>query len=214
MDIYRRSGIFTGILFIAATAAGVAGLSAQPMLGAPDFLAKASAGEPTVLFSALMVFVMGLACGGIAIAMYPVLRRYGEAMALGAVGFRIMEGAFHCAGAVLILLMASLSREFVKAGPAEAARFQALGTLIAEGREWTISVGAILCWCAGASLYYALFFKTKLVPRWLSLWGLIGIALAIGASLLVLFRRATDKVMALWLIVKGFDPKALIKKDA
>jgi hypothetical protein len=222
MDLYRRSGMAAGILLIVATAAGVAALSTQPFMDAPDYLARISASEPGVLISALLILVMGLACAGIAIAMYPVLRKCGEGMALGAAGFRIMEGVFHCLGAVLVLLMASLSREFVKAGTAEAAAFQGLGALLVEARSWVGSVAATLCWCVGAFLYYVLFFKAKLVPRWLSLWGLVGIALAFAACLLILFRLTTDKealhsllnlpvaiqemVLAVWLIAKGFNP--------
>ena len=118
MDTYRRSGIVTGILFIAATAAGIPLLFAQSLLSAPDYLTKISANEPTVLAGALLVFIMGWAGAGIGISMYPILRRHNEGLALGAAGFRIIEGVFHSIGAVLILLLATLSREFIKAGPA------------------------------------------------------------------------------------------------
>lgn len=225
MDTYRRSGIVTGILFIAATAPGILALLLPPILDAPDSLLRISANEPTVLARAFLVFIMGWAGAGIGISMYPILRRHNEGLALGAAGFRIIEGVFHCINAVLILLLATLSREFIKAGPADIAQFQSLGTLLAEGRIWVRDVAALPAWCIGAYLYYALFFKTRLVPRWLSLWGLVGITLTVTASILILFRQIApmstvqllmnlpifpqEMVLAIWLIVKGFNPSAI-----
>jgi hypothetical protein len=224
MDSDRRSGIVTGILFIAATAAGTLAVFAQPVLNAPDYLTRIAANEPTVLAGALLVFIMGWAGAGIGIAMYPVLRRHNEGLALGAAGFRIIEGVLICIGAVLILLLATLSQEFIKAGPAALAQFQSLGALLAEGRVWVRDVAALPSWCIGAYLYYSLFFQTRLVPRWLSVWGLAGITLVVAASTLVLFRQIApmstaqllmsfpialqEMVLAIWLIVKGFNPSA------
>ena len=224
MDTYRRSGIVTGILFIAATAAGTLSLFAQPILDAPDYLTKISANEPTVLAGAFLLFIMGWAGAGIGISMYPILRRHNEGLALGAAGFRIIEGVFDGIGAVLILLLATLSREFIKEGPAGLAQFQSLGALLKEGRTWVGDVAALPAWCIGAYLYYSLFFKTRLVPRWLSVWGLAGITLTVAASILVLFRQIAplstaqllmnlpiapqEIVLAIWLIVRGFNPSA------
>jgi hypothetical protein len=230
MDTYRKSGIVTGILFIVATAAGILSLFAGPILDAPDYLTRISANEPTVLTGAFLVFIMGWAGAGIGISMYPVLRKYNEGLALGAAGFRIIEGVFHCIGAVLILLLATLSRELIKAGPAGLAQFQNLGTLLREGRTWVGDVAALPSWCIGAYLYYSVFYKTRLVPRWLSLWGLAGITLTVAASVLVLFRQITpfstaqllmnlpiapqEMVLAIWLIVKGFNPSATASAQA
>jgi hypothetical protein len=211
-------------LFIAATAAGTLALFALPSLNAPDYLTKISANEPTVLAGALLVFIMGWAGAGIGISMYPVLRKYNEGLALGAAGFRIIEAVFHCIGAVLILLLATLRREFMKAGPADLAQFQNLGALLREGRTWLGDVTSLPAWCIGAYLYYSLFYRTRLVPRWLSLWGLAGITLVVASSMLVLFRQIAslstaqmllslpialqEMVLAIWLIVKGFNPSA------
>ena len=225
MDTYRRSGIVTGILFIAATAAGTLCLFTQGPVDAPDYLTQISANAPRVLAGALLVFIMGWAGAAIGISMYPILRRHNEGLALGAAGFRIIEGALTSINAVLILLLVTLSREFIKAGPADLAQFQNLGTLLAEGRTWVRDVAALPAWCIGAFLYYALFFKTRLVPRWLSVWGLAGITLFMATCMLVLFRQMApfstaqvlmsipigiqEMVLAVWLIVKGFNPSAI-----
>ena len=168
---------------------------------------------------------MGWAGAGIGISMYPILRRHNEGLALGAAGFRIIEGALTCINAVLILLLVTLSREFIKAGSGDLAQFQNLGTLLTEGRTWVRDVAALPAWCIGAFLYYALFFKMRLVPRWLSVWGLAGVTLTVAGSMLVLFRQIApmstvqmimnlpifpqEMVLAIWLIVKGFNRSAI-----
>jgi hypothetical protein len=68
----------------------------------------------------------------------------------------------------------------------------------------------------GALMFYFLLYTSKLVPRWLSVWGLLGAVLYFGAPLLRMFGLSFDylmgplaiqeMVMALWLIVKGFEP--------
>ena len=78
--------------------------------------------------------------------------------------------------------------------------------------------------CTGATLYYLIFYRSQLIPRWLSVWGLVGTVLCLTAGLLVLFQSIAvlsstqvvlslpigvqEMVLAVWLIVKGFSPKA------
>jgi hypothetical protein len=86
--------------------------------------------------------------------------------------------------------------------------------------------GAVLAFCLGALMYYIIFYQTKLVPRWLSGWGLVGVALLAIAALLVMFGviaplstsqvvlalpiAVQEMALAVWLIFKGFNPKILM----
>jgi len=83
----------------------------------------------------------------------------------------------------------------------------------------------VLAFYTGATLYYLVFYRSQLIPRWLSVWGLAGTVLGLVAGLLVLFQSIAvlsgtqvvlnlpiavqEMVLAVWLIVKGFSPKAL-----
>lgn len=225
MDTYRRSGIVTGTLFLAADAAGFLSFIARPFLDGPDFLMKISANQSTVIAGALLVLVMGWADAGIGISMYPILRKYNEGLALGAAGFRTIDGVFHGIGAVLMLFLVSVSRLLSEAAPGGIAQLQNLGTLLLEGRTWVGDVAALSAWCIGAFLYYCLFYRTRLVPRWLSVWGLAGITLTMAASMLVLFQviatlstvqlvmylpgALQEIVLAIWLIVRGYNGSAI-----
>jgi hypothetical protein len=225
MSSDRKIAIIAGVLFITATVAGIlSSVFTEPILGAPDYLIKISENENHVIIGALFVLVMGFACAGIAISLYPILRKYNEGLALGSVGFRIFEGMLWVINAIGLLL--TLSKEFVKAGTPGASSFQTSAILIRAAGDWISNLVALLAWCLGALMYYYIFYQTKLIPRWLAAWGLIGITLTLIACALVLFHLINsgspiqialflpialqEMVLAVWLIVKGFNSSALL----
>jgi hypothetical protein len=83
-----------------------------------------------VTIGALLAFIAAAASVGIAISLYPILRKYDEGLALGAVGFRLIEGVFYIIGVMGLLLLLTLSQEFVKAGAPDSSYFQTLGVLL------------------------------------------------------------------------------------
>jgi hypothetical protein len=221
----RKRAIGTGILFIVATLMGLVG---DGILGdglrAPDFLGAISADRSRLILAALAKVVGDAASVGIAISLYPVLRRHAEGLALGSVCFRLIEGVFYLISCLCLLSLAPLAAEAAKAGSALAAQARELGELI-QGIGSLAGFGlAVIAFCIGASMYYYVFFRTRLVPRWLSLWGLIALALLLAMLVLGMFEGAIkptgirlllampifaqEIVLAVWLIAKGFDPVA------
>ncbi len=230
MNSNRKAAIIVGVLFIIAT---VAALLSKPFLGpidASNYLVSISANGNQVTIGALLAFIAAAASASIAISLYPILRKYREGLALGAVGFRLIEGVFYIVGVIGILSLVTLSQEFVKAGSPDSSYFQTLGALLLAGYHWAGNVGSLLAFCLGALIYYYIFFQTKLVPRWLSVWGLVGAALCMVAGLLVMFRAigpmstvqivlalpigVQEMVLAVWLIVKGFNPPVVASLSA
>jgi hypothetical protein len=223
----RKIAIIAGVLFITATVAGIlSSVFTGPILGNPDYLIKISTNENQVIIGALFTLVMGFAGAGIAISLYPILRKYNEGLALGSVGFRIIEGMLWIINAIGLLLLLTLSKEFVKAGTPGSSSFQTSAILIRAAGDWVSNVVVLLAWCLGALMYYYIFYQTKLIPRWLAAWGLIGIILTLIACGLVLFRLINswstiqivlflpialqEMFLAVWLIVKGFNSSALL----
>ena len=226
MNSSRKIAIIAGVLFIIATVASLLGtVFTKPILDATDYLIKISANENRMAIGALFKFIAAAASAGIAISLYPILKKYNQGLALGSVGFRIIEGMLGIVGVICLLLLTTLSREFVKAGAPDSSYFQTSGVLIVAGRDWIGNVPGLLAFGLGALMYYYIFFQTKLVPRWLSGWGLIGIILIIVISMLVMFRvigpmsttqiilavpiGLQEMVLAVWLIVKGFNPSVI-----
>jgi hypothetical protein len=116
MNTSRKAALIAGILFILADVSGVLStVLSMPITGASDYLSKISANAGLVTLSAFLELAMGCACAGIAIAMYPVLKKTHPGLALGSVGFRIVEGVFEIAGAIGMLLLVTIGIEFSKA---------------------------------------------------------------------------------------------------
>jgi len=184
-----------------------------------NYLASVSANANEVTTGVLLEFVAAIASASIAISLYPVLRRYNEGLALGAVGFRLIEGVFDIVGVVCLLSLVTLSQDFAKVAAPDPS-FQTSGTVLLAGYHSASNVAALLAFCIGATLYYLVFYQARLVPRWLSGWGLVGTALAMVAGLLGMFGvigplstpqavlalpiAVQEMVIAVWLIVKGF----------
>jgi hypothetical protein len=230
MNTNRKTAIIVGVLFIIGTVAGVLSvIFTGPILGASNFLINVSANENQVRIGALLVLIMALACAGIAIWLYPVLKKHNEALALGSVGFRIIENVLAIVSAVCLLSLLPLCQEYVKAGAPPASYFQTLGTLLL-GAQKMISNISLIPFCLGALMYYYVFYQSKLIPRWLSGWGLLAIIMNLASALLVLFALIgpfstaqvvlslpiflQEMVFAVWLIVKGLNPSAVASGSA
>jgi hypothetical protein len=216
----RKAAHLTGVLFIAATVADLLGAVVRPPLTGPAALDGIAASPERVAASALLLAIAAFACAGVAIAMYPVLRRTDATLALGSVAFRTLEAAAYLVAVMCLLTLGSIARVAGPAGAAPATT-DALGGLLLSLREHA-AVAGVLAFCLGATLYYRLLFRARLVPRWLSGWGMAAIALLAVAALLALAedRPVTgyallglpilvqEMVLAAWLIVKGFAPQA------
>jgi hypothetical protein len=218
----RRIAVITGVIFIIATVAALAAGPFIPGLAGPDFLARFSADTNRVAVAALLGLVAAFASGGIAIAMYPVTRRANTGLALGSVVFRAIEATFYSVEVVILLSLLTLGQQFETAGAAERTVFQAIGNTLVSLRDYAALVG-VFAFCLGALMYYTLFFQSRLLPRWLSGFGIVAILLMATACVLALFsgNRITsyiplafpiflqEMVLAVWLIVKGFNPAAI-----
>jgi len=230
MNSDRKTAITVGVLFIVATVLNVLGKNIyQPILDAPDYLINISANENQVIIGGLLVLFSAFASASIAIWLYPILKKHHEALALGSVGFRVMEGMLYIVGVVGLLSLLTLSQEYVKAGASNASLYQVSGTVLLAIKTWAGQLG-VIAFTLGAMMYYYVFYQSKLIPRWLSVWGFIGASLSLAAALLTNFGLLVpfstvfillqlpiglqEMVLAVWLIVKGFNPSAVASLSA
>jgi hypothetical protein len=220
----RATARITGILFIIATAASILSLPFLQSINASTYLVDVSANGNLVTAGAMLLFIAAAASASIAISMYPILRRNNPGLALGAVGFRLIEAVFYIVGVVGLLSLLTLSQEFVSAGAPASSYYQALGALTLAGYHLAGNVASLLSFSLGALMYYIIFYRTRLVPRWLSGWGLIAISLTMVSGVLVMFNLVApmstgqvvlnlpiavqEMALAVWLIVKGFNTTA------
>jgi hypothetical protein len=123
-----------------------------------------------MLTAALFQLIAAFTCAAIAVALYPVLREHAAGMALGAVAFRLIEGVFYALSAAGTMILVSLSGQLTAGVSANAS-----ADLVRDLRDAAGCVG-FLAFCTGATLYYLVFYRSQLIPRWLSAWGLAGTA--------------------------------------
>ena len=175
------------------------------------------------------MFFAAFACAGIAIWLYPVLKKHHEALALGSVVFRVMESMLYILGVVGLLSLLTLSHEYAKAGASNASMFQVSGIALLAIKEWAGQLW-VVAFTVGAMMYYSVFYQSKLVPRWFSGWGFLAAAASLAAALLAISGLIVpfstvfivlqlpiglqEMVLAVWLIVKGFNPSAVASLSA
>jgi hypothetical protein len=227
MRDFRKTAIIVGILFIIGTVAGF--LFKMVFTGSIqndlNLLTQVAANEKQVIIGALFLLIMGLALAMVPVMLFPILKKQNEALALGYVVFR---GALETVTTMAIVIgwvfLTVLSQQYTAEAP-DASYFQTLGILLLKGND---SIGTIsqIVFPLGALMFYCILYTSKLIPRWISGWGLIAVVWRLVVTSLDLFGVSgswspvlvdlldlpiflQEMVMAVWLIVKGFDPSAI-----
>ncbi len=223
MKPYRGNAIAVGVMLIVCSAASI--LSVVPLgstLEGADHLTALAGLDTEVVATALIELVWAATCAGIAIGLYPVLRTHGRAMALGSVAARVVEGVFVLIGTLSLLALLSVSQQSTTAGSAAEPAFGPVGDALLAVKDWAQGFIAILALAIGAFLYYFVLYTSRLIPRWLSAWGLIGAALLLVSTVMSGLAQdfgfttvntvlnipigLQEMVLAVWLIVRGFTP--------
>ena len=225
MNTERKNAISAGVLFIIADLVGFLSLPFMAPVNAANYLDSVSTNGGLVATGAILLFIGGAAAIGIAISLYPVLRKYSECLALGSAGFRTVEGVFDFVGVLGLLILITLSQQFVGAGAPDSSYFQTLGVLSVSGFHWAVNVIKLMVFSVGCLLYYIVFYRTNLIPRWLSGWGVVAAIMTMLSALLTMYGLIApfstaqivlnlpilpqELVLAVWLIVKGFNPSVV-----
>ena len=218
----RKTASMVGLLYIIGTVAGILSLVfTGPILESPDYLLQVSMNPNQIVIGALFVLTMGLALAMVPVMMFPILKSYNRALAVGYVVFRgALEAVTYLLFVIGWLLLPLISQEFIKASAAEASFFQSLGDLVLKAHD---QIGHILSiiFILGALMFYSVLYQSKLVPRWLSGWGLLAAipyfvygvlnlftlpdSMGTIPMVLVLPMAVQEMALAVWLIIKGFD---------
>jgi hypothetical protein len=226
----RKTAIIVGVLFIIGTVAGVlSGVFTTPIQNVPDYLGNVSRYETQWITGTLLILLMGLSLAMVPVMLYPVFKKHNETLAFGSVLFRgVLEAVCETLLVISFFLLLSVSEIYAKSGAAGAVNFQTLGSLLIAAGNWIQMIGGIV-FSIGTLMICILFFQTRLIPRWLSGWGLIGAVLYFvvkmvsmfaplhiapdigsGIGLLLIPTAIQEMVFAVWLIVKGFNATASV----
>lgn len=199
-------------------------MALTPLIDTPDVLRTVAEGPDRALLGASLILVMGFALALIPLVAYPILRAESEPLALGYVVFRGgLETVTYLVSVLVWVVLVSLGWEYVDAEGPAATRLETVGTAVLEVNGAVGDVALAIVFALGALMFYYVLFRARLVPRWLSGWGLLAALLWVSAGMLAMFGlvdpRSTvqiamalpiaiqEMVLAGWLIVKGFDVK-------
>lgn len=211
----RSVATWMGVLYLVGTVCGALSMVVtNPILTAPDYLAHISHGRPQMVLGALLVLAMGFALAMVPVAFYRVGRRHSKVLALGYVVFRgAIETVMYVVGALgcfLLIALGADSRTNIRA--AELVR-----SAMSVVWDQLIAIPFVI----GALMFYYLLFKSRRVPRWRSVWGLVGAVLYLGAPLasmaggtlvyLMAPLAVQEITMARWLIAGGFSQGQLVR---
>ncbi len=162
---------------------------------------------------------MGLALALIPVLLYPVLRRTSDRLAIGYIVFRgALETSAYVVTAVSWLVLGRLGRELADGGADAGAG--PMARIVAYISETAASTTGAVVFLLGATMFYTVLYRARLVPRWLSVWGLLAVLPSLAYALLASagsppagVEGALDAplglqevVLAVWLVVRGFTP--------
>ncbi|MEC7753911.1 MAG: DUF4386 domain-containing protein [Bacteroidota bacterium] len=222
MDNTRKKSIAVGVLLMLGIVVGV--LSIDPVIDEMSNLQRVSMHSNAITLRAFMQFTLALIYASIPIILYSILSKVNSGLTIGFLVFRSISAAFIFIGWLSILVLLELSAEFTQAGNAELAHFHTLDNVLRSGRDLINHVAMPLILSVGNLMFYAVFYQSTLIPRWLSVWGIIATVLSgIIASLLLMFdfiaiitptyvslalpTAVFELTLAIWLLTKGFSKK-------
>ena len=227
---YRSTAVVVGVLFIIATVfLFIGGALYGPILESDDVLQVAYPDRVRVISGVLLEFLCAPAMLLIPVFLFPLLRRTNEALALGYAGFRFLEAALFVVIEANLLSLIGVSEKFLAPG-SDAAAYEAVVNSIRSRNDWMFFL-YVITFAVGALVVYTLLYQSRLVPRWLSVWGVVGGGMMLVGTLIIMLEllegapglesealwaapvAIQEMVMALWLIIKGFSPAALRTMD-
>jgi hypothetical protein len=211
-----------GALFLIAMVTSLlGGVWLESITGETGYLAEISSQGTQVLLGVLLELINCLAVVGIAAALFPLMRKQNEALAAGYLGTRVVEAVVLSVAAISPLLLVTLGEEYLAAGAPDAAYFQTAGTLVIGARGHLASLLTPIFFSLGALLLYVFLYRSRLVPRFIPVWGFIGVAalftwnmleafgLSISAGMVFALPMILNEIfLGIWLIFKGFDSPA------
>jgi hypothetical protein len=228
MNTHRSTAIIVGVLFIAAIVVLFIGEALyKPVLDSPDYLDNAHPDRVVVIIGILLEFAGAPAVVLLSVFLFPVLKKHNEPLALGYVGFRVFEAVILSVAYISKLSLVNLSQDYLNKGGADASYFENMGNSIQSVIYWAGTTGLVylIVFTLGSLMLNLVLYQSRLVPRFISAWGVIAAITLLTGSVLInldVFAETSglelifagpiavgEIMLSLWLIVKGFNPSTI-----
>jgi len=197
---------------------GVGSSLVTSVVGAPDFLSTLSGHQTTLVLGAFLMLLNTAVDVGKGVLFFPILEKHGKRTALAYLAALIVEVVLLDVGVLALLMIVPLAQQGVDAGQASVGWAKALGSLAVQSNTMAYQIGQMSLGL-GAVFLCLLLFRTRLIPRFLSIWGWVGYAILMAGTIAEIFGIHIGVMLSIpggvfevglgfWLIIKGFQPEA------
>jgi hypothetical protein len=217
----RTAASTFGIFFITAFITyGLGSGLIDSIIDVPDSLSNIFANKSQIIVGVILIAIIHSFVNiGLPIIMFPILSPYSREVAYGYLSAAIVATVVVAVGAIFLLLLIPLSDEYVKSGSAITPYFETMTIILIKGGYFSYQIGMAI-WGLGGLMFCYLLYQSKLVPRFIPIWGFIGYTIFISGSILELFSHNVGVVLSvpgglfeiflsLWLLFKGFNSSAI-----
>ncbi len=215
-----------GVLFLGSFLAyGIGGILIESLASAPDMLATVSAYKTLLVVGAILMAVVHTFTNiGLPVTLLRVLKPRNETLYFGYLSAAIVGTVMLAVGVVALLLLLPLSDASMNAGSSVQGQFETMALLLRKANNVAYNIGMIV-WSLGGLMFCAILYQSKLVPRLMSVWGVVGYIVFMSGCMLELFGLSLSNLhvvpgavfelgLSIWLIVKGFSASASIPETA
>lgn len=220
----KKAAIIVGSLFLLALIPNVFVNEIQSsILDQSDYLASIYSNKHLFIFSNLLNVICGFAMIFIPIFLYGSVNEKYKSMAKGYIVFRGLEGILFLFIAIKTLSLVGLNQVSLGGNGLGNNLYYEIGNQIKSEIHWS-NIVYLICFCSGALLFYTLLFKSKMIPNWMSIWGIISILILSIGTIMAMFSLGVfetmptlrgmvffappialnEFVLSFWLIFKGF----------
>jgi hypothetical protein len=208
-----------GALFLISTGAFLVGSGMlEPILNRTILLSSLESDRMNVFAGTFLELINAIAVVAIAMLLQPTLKKYHEGFAYGYFASRVMESVLLVMSLSCPLILLAISKQSVSAGVSDDSYLQTLGS-IAVQTHYVLFDMAMFVLSLGSLLFCYILYRSRLVPRWLSIIGLAGYMGLLASSSLSITGLDVGEVLYIpgaifeialpvWLIVKGFNQYA------
>jgi len=218
MKSNRNIAILVGILFIVQMITAVISIQfiLDPILKDGNFLSELASNTKMTTFGMLLELICGISVFAIAVLLFPILKQFNERVAIWYVGQRVTELVCFMVSGIVILTLLKISQDILNKSIVESTHLKTIANTLLNVRV-NIQIISLLIYCFGAWSFYGLLYYSKIIPRFISVWGLLGVTLlfievlsntfdiSVGGILIMIPLGLNELFLGFWLILKGFN---------
>ena len=177
-----------------------------------DSLVSISNNLMPLRLSILLGLVLSAGIIVLAVLLFVILQKQNKTIALIALSCYLLESVTLVLRQLSVYALIPLALEYTKAGALDLSYFETSGAVFLDIGRWVYDIH-LLFFALGGILWYILFYRTRYIPRLLSIWGIVAVALVLVASVLagfeirpialVLPNALFELAIGLWIVIKG-----------